>query len=171
METETTAAAWQPPVPITSGPEMERLRAFHFDCEWSGQVAAGGMGPGSPEMDAIGKASYRRIMDGAWLVGDFAQDQYLSGKRVITWKAHFVIGWDARAGEYRANYVDNNGSSALLRGWIDGPRFVMETLGESDVRNRLAWELVEPGVVKWRNDCSISNGPWFLVEEYVCSER
>ena len=171
MAMESGAAAWQPPVPIVSGPEMAALRTFHFDCEWNGQVVAGGMGPDSPEMDAIGQAAYRSIMDGGWLVGDFAQDQYLSGKRVITWRAHFVIGWDPRASEYRATYADNNGSSALLRGWIDGTCFVMETLGESAMRNRLTWELLEPGVVKWRNDCSIASGPWFLVEEYICSGR
>ena len=171
MTTEAATTAWQPPVPIADGPEMEALRAFHFDCEWSGQVAAGGMGPGSPVMDAIGKASYRRIMDGGWLIGDFEQDQYVAGKRIISWKAHFVIGWNPGAGEYRATYADNNGSAALLRGWIEGERFVMETLGETAVRNRLTWELLEPGEVKWRNDCSIADGPWFLVEEYVCSER
>jgi hypothetical protein len=29
--------------------------------------------------------------------------------------------------------------------------------------------VLAPGRVKWRNDCSIPGGPWFLVEEYVCT--
>lgn len=35
------------------------------------KVAAGGMGPGSPAMDAVGRATFTPIMDGAWLVGEF----------------------------------------------------------------------------------------------------
>jgi hypothetical protein len=148
---------------------MEALRPFHFDCQWTGKVEAGGMGPGSPEMQAVGKAIYRPIMDGGWLVGDFEQDQFVAGKRVLTWKAHFVIGWDPRAGEYRATYVDNNGSAALLRGWIEGKRFVIELVGDGTVQNRMEWTLLEPGCVKRRNDRSIAGGPLFLVEEYVCA--
>ncbi|HEY1296922.1 MAG TPA: DUF1579 family protein [Chloroflexota bacterium] len=148
---------------------METLRRFHFDCQWTGKVRSNGMGPGSPDMEAVGNASYRPIMDGAWLVGDFEQDQFVESVRVITWKAHFVLGWDPRVREYRAAYVDNNGSSALLRGYIDGPRFVMEIVGDGTVRNRMQWELLDDGRVSWRNDCSIDSGPWFLVEEYVCT--
>jgi hypothetical protein len=33
----------------------------------------------------------------------------------------------------------------------------------------MAWELLEPGRVRWRNECSIGGGPWFLVEEYLCT--
>jgi hypothetical protein len=148
---------------------MEALRPFHFDCQWTGTVKAGGMGPDSPEMEGIGQAIYRPIMDGAWIVGDFEQDQFIGGARVITWRAHFVVGWDPRAGEYRATYVDNNGSAALMHGGIDGSRFILETLGEVAARVRVTWELVEPGQVKWRNDSSIGGGPWFLVEEYLCT--
>jgi hypothetical protein len=119
-------------------------------------------------MDATGKATYRTIMDGAWLVGDFEQDQFIRGVLALTWKAHFVIGWDARAGEYRATYVDNNGSSALLRGYIDGLRFVIEVIGNGPVQNRMEWKRLDGGRVSWRNDCSINGGPWQLVEEYTC---
>jgi hypothetical protein len=148
---------------------MAALRPFHFDCRWTGTVKAGGMGPGSPAMTGAGKAVYRPIMDGGWLVGDFEQDQFVGGERVIAWKAHFVVGWDPRAGEYRATYVDNNGGAALLRGGIAGARFVLETLGEAPTRVRVTWELLAPGRVRWRNDCSIGGGPWTLVEEYLCT--
>jgi hypothetical protein len=165
----SAVTAWQPPVPVGAGPEMDALRPFHFDCQWTGTVQAGGMGPGSPAMVGVGTATYRPIMDGAWLVGDFAQDQFVDGVRVIAWRAHFVVGWDPRAGEYRATYVDNNGSAALLRGGIEGERFILETLGDAPVRVRLTWTLQAPGRLTWRNDCSIAGGPWVLVEEYVCT--
>jgi hypothetical protein len=169
MAQESTAAPWQPPVPVGAGPEMAALAAFHFDCRWTGTVEAGGMGPGSPAMDAVGKATYRPLMEGGWLVGDFEQDQFVAGARVLTWRAHFVLGWDPRAGEYRATYVDNNGSAALLRGRLEGTRFVMETLGTEAVRNRMVWELLEPERVRWRNEWSAGGGPWSLVEEYLCT--
>jgi hypothetical protein len=148
---------------------MTALQPFHFDCRWTGTVEAGGMGPGSPAMDAVGGATYRPILGGGWLAGDFEQDQFVAGARVLTWKAHFVLGWDARAGEYRATYVDNTGSSALLRGRLEGARFVMETLGADAVRNRMVWELLEPGRMRWRNEWSTGGGPWSLVEEYLCT--
>jgi Protein of unknown function (DUF1579) len=160
---------WAPPKPVGTSPEMDALQPFLFDCEWTGTVRPNGMGPGSPEMNAIGKATFRPAMDGGWLFGDLEQDQFVDGQRVITWKAHFVIGWDPRVGEYRATYVDNNASSAVLRGRIEGSRFIIETVGDGAVRNRMEWELVGGGLTKWRNDCSIDGGPWFLVEDYVCT--
>jgi hypothetical protein len=80
-----------------------------------------------------------------------------------------VLGWDSRAGECRITYADNNGSAALLRGRVEGARFVMETLGAAAGQNRLAWELLAPGRVRWRNECSRGGGPWALVEECVCT--
>ncbi len=161
--------AWAPPEPVGASAEMEALRPFLFDCQWTGTVRANGMGPGSPEMEATGKARFQPIIDGGWLVGDFEQDQFVGRVRVITWKAHFVVGWDPHVREYRATYVDNNASSALLRGRIEGSRFIIETLGESAVRNRMQWELLGGGLAKWRNDWSIDGGPWSLVEDYVCT--
>jgi hypothetical protein len=119
-------------------------------------------------MTGVGKAHFQPIMDGAWLVGEFEQDQYVGRERIITWQAHYVVGWEPRVGEYRITYVDNNGSAALMRGWIEGPRFIIETLGEAVVQSRMAWERLADGQVAWRNDCSINGGPWFLVEEYLC---
>jgi hypothetical protein len=147
---------------------MEALRRFHFDCEWTGTVEAGGMGPGSPEMRAVGKATYRAILDGGWLVGEFEQDQFVADARVITWKAHFVIGWDPRARQYCATYVDNNGSAAVLRRRIEDTRFIIE-MADAGIANRMEWKLLEAGRVKWRNDCRIGDAPWFLIEEYICT--
>jgi hypothetical protein len=165
----TQAIRWQPPSPLQPGPEMAALKLFHFDCGWTGTVAAGGMGPGSPEMAAKGKASFTPIMDGVWLVGDFVQEQFLAGKVVITWKAHYVVGWDPRAQEYKITYVDNNGSATLMHGRREGKHFIVETIGNSSVQLRLTWTLVQPGQVQWRNECSVNGSPWFLVEEYLCT--
>jgi hypothetical protein len=148
---------------------MAALRPFHFDCQWTGKVRVGGMGPGSPEMDAVGRASFTPIMDGTWLVGEFAQDQFVGGQRVITWQAHYVVGWDPRAGTYHVTYVDNNGNASLLHGRIDEARFIIETPPAEAVQLRMAWEVIAPGQVTWRNECSIAGGPWFLVEEYLCT--
>ncbi len=169
--TDDQTAGWQPPAPLRSSAEMDALRPFLFDCTWRGTVSAGGMGPGSPEMHAVGRASFRPIVDGAWLAGDFEQDQFVDGARVLTWKAHYVVGWSPQAGEYRVAYVDNNGSASLLRGRIAGGRFINETFGDEPVQLRMTWELLEPGRVRWRNECSIAGGPWFQVEEYVCTWR
>jgi Protein of unknown function (DUF1579) len=147
---------------------MAALQAFHFNCTWTGSVEPGGMGPGSPAMTAHGKAAYHPIMDGAWLVGDFEQEQYVDNQHVLTWQAHFVVGWDPRAAEYRCAYVDNTGSATLLRGRLAGRRFIIETQGGGAVQNRMQWTLQDDGSVAWRNDCSIGSGPWTLVEEYIC---
>lgn len=77
---------------------------------------------------------------------------------MITWRAHYVVGWDPRAATYHVTYVDNNGSASLLHGRIGGQRFVIEAPLEG----------VGPGKVTWRNECSIAGGPWLLVEEYLC---
>ena len=172
MATATLAAPttnWQPALSLRAGPEMAALTPFHSDCVWSGSVAAGGMGPSSPEMAATGKGTFTPLMDGAWLAGDFEQDQFLDGKVVITWKAHYVVGWDPRTQEYKVTYVDNNGSAALMHGRIEGERFIVETLPGAAIQLRLTWTLVGPEQVHWRNECAVNGGPWFMVEEYLCN--
>lgn len=158
---------WQPPAPLTAGAEMAALRPFLFDCIWTGSVEAGGMGPGSPAMVAEGRAAFVPILDGLWLACDCAQEQYVDGKHVITWKAHFVVGWDPRAQAYKMTYVDSNGSASLMQGRIEGTRFICETMGNDAVQLRLIWERQEQGQVNWRNECSIG-GDWFLIEQYIC---
>jgi hypothetical protein len=46
-------AGWVSPV-VTPGPETAALARFHWDCEWTGTVEPGMMGPGSPRMSAVG---------------------------------------------------------------------------------------------------------------------
>lgn len=163
------AIPWQPPIPLRSGPEMAALKPFHANCVWTGTVHAGGMGPGSPFMTANGKAIFTPIMDGAWLVGDFEQEQLIEGKAVITWKAHYVVGWNPQEHEYKVTYVDNNGSATVMHGRLEAKSFIVETIGTPAIQLRLIWTLLKPGQVEWRNECSINGSPWFLVEEYLCT--
>lgn len=171
MAQTAQATEWQPPTPLRSSVAMDALRPFLFTCTWTGTVAADGMGPGSPQMNAVGRATFTTLMDGAWLAGDFEQDQFVDGVRRITWKAHYVVGWHPDAREYRITYVDNTGSMSQMRGRVEGKQFVNETFHEEPVQLRMAWTWLEPGLVNWRNECSIEGGPWFLVEEYVCTWR
>ena len=85
-----------------AGPEMMALAPFYRDWRWSGTIEAGGMGPGSPEMSGEGSATCRLAPDGLWYACDFEQEQRLTdGTPVLTWRLHWVTGWDARVREYR----------------------------------------------------------------------
>lgn len=105
-------------------------------------------------------------------MGDFEQEQFVAGKKVITWKAHWVTGWDFAAQEYRAVAFDGNGRSGLFRGKIEGNKLTwismsdMTIMGKS-VRLRFIQDSTDPKAIIWINEQSINNGPWELVEEYV----
>jgi hypothetical protein len=104
----SNAGVLQIPKPITVGPEMEALARFHRDIIWTGGVEEGGIGPGTPAMTAVGWGNHERIQDGRWIVGTDEQDQYLmDGTFVLKWQLHWVAGWDAAIGEYRATIADN----------------------------------------------------------------
>lgn len=165
---EASAPGWTPRAPLRAGPEMAALKRFHFDCKWVGTVEPNGMGPGSPPMQAEGRGIFAPLMDGLWLAGDFEQQQFLNGEPVITWKAHYVAGWDGRAGDYKITYVDNNGSAALMRGRLEGERFVVESLGDAPVKLRLVWEIIDENRIKWSNWMSLQADRWVLIEEYIC---
>jgi hypothetical protein len=100
------------PKPIEVGPEMEALRRFCRDSTWEGWIREGGMGPGTPTMKGVGRATFKPIQDGRWIVGDFEQDQFLDdGTFVLKWELHWVVGWAPRFGEYRAAMADAYGAS------------------------------------------------------------
>jgi hypothetical protein len=58
-----------------------------------------------------------------------------------------------------------------MRGRIDGDRLTFETVGEAPVRVRLEWDVSDPPRILWRNEISVADGPFALVEEYVCVPR
>lgn len=149
---------------------MAALRRFHRDTTWTGTIAEGGMGPGTPAMTATGSGTHRLIQDGRWVVGDYRQDQYLlDGTPVLSWELHCVAGWDPARREYRATLADCYGHAEVMAGHLDGDRLVFESTGDPAVRIRLAWDLREPEVILWRNETSVGGGPWSLVEEYRCT--
>jgi deazaflavin-dependent oxidoreductase (nitroreductase family) len=158
------------PKPVAAGDEMAVLRRFHRDTTWTGTIAAGGMGPGTPAMTATGAGTHHRIQDGRWVVGDYRQEQYLlDGTHVLSWQLHWVAGWDPARREYRATLADCYGHAEVMTGHIDGDRLVFESTGDPAVRIRLTWELQGPDAIGWRNETSVDGGPWSLVEEYHCT--
>ena len=155
------------PKPIEVGLEMEALRRFFMDVTWTGQIHENGMGPGTPAMSGVGRATVREIQDGRWISMDAEQEQFLKdGTFVLKWELHWVSGWAPEFGEYRASMVDNYGHAMVYRGWIEGDRLVFESLGDAPVRLRFTWELAEGGIVNWRNEMAIGDGEWFLIEQY-----
>jgi hypothetical protein len=164
MTTETIPL----PRSAAAGQEMVALAPFYRDWRWTGTIEAGGMGPGSPLMTGEGSAESRLIQDGLWYDCDFSQEQRLAdGTHILTWKLHWVTGWDARAGEYRASSADNNGPTLeIYRGRKDGNRLVYEPLHEGLPRIRLTWILDDPDHCAWRNEITVDGQAWTLIEEY-----
>jgi Protein of unknown function (DUF1579) len=164
----TTATVVDLPRSATPGHEVAALAPFFRDWTWTGTIEAGGMGPGSPEMTGVGRATCRLIQDGLWWACDFEQEQRLTdGAFVLDWQLHWVTGWDVRAGEYRASSADNNGPNlAIYRGWIDGNRLTYESLSDALPRIRLTWILDDETHARWRNEYTLDGIDWKLVEEY-----
>jgi hypothetical protein len=156
------------PTSKSAGPEMEALAPFYRDWRWTGTIQAGGMGAGSPEMSGVGRAVCRRIQDGLWFDCDLEQEQRLTdGTYVLTWRLHWITGWDATAGEYRASSADNNGPTLdIYRGRLDGNTLVYESLKDGLPRIRLSWILTDPSHCIWRNEYTLDGRTWGLIEEY-----
>jgi len=151
------------PRPIEPGPEMVALQRFYPDVTWTGTVCAGGMGPGTPPMTATGRGTHELIQDGRWIVGTYRQEQYLTDG---TWQLHWVVGWDPTSQEYRATIADNYGHADVMRGWIDGDQLVFETVTAAPVRLRMVWDATDPADIVWRNESSLDDTDWTLVEAY-----
>lgn len=171
MEQTTTQTAWAPRE-LRPGLEMQALGRFFYDCTWKGKVYANMQGPGSPEMEAIGDARCRWIIDGLWLACDNVQDQFVDGEKILTWKMTMLVGWDVVAREYRAVLVDSNGTSTLLRGKIDGPTLIMTPIGLLQAAGQMAtmrfvWDATDSQAIRWRSEASLNGGPWMLIEDYV----
>jgi hypothetical protein len=155
------------PRPADPGPEMAALARFHRDGTWHGIIHAGGMGPGTPAQTAVGTASHRWIQGGRWVVGDYAQDQYLpDGTFVLRWELHWVCGWDPVSEAYQATIADNYGRTDVLAGRIDGDRMLFETTGDRVPRIRLTWDLTPQGSIRWRNETTFDGVSWIPIEDY-----
>ena len=133
------------PLPIVLGPEVEAMARFYQDSTWEGRIHEGGMGPGTPPMKGVGRATFRTIQDGRWFVGDFEQDQFLDdGTFVLKWGLHWVSGWAPQHGEYRASMADNYGNTDVYRGYIEGDRLVFESMPNAPLRLRFTWDASDP---------------------------
>jgi hypothetical protein len=77
-----------------------------------------------------------------------------------------VAGWDPTNDEFRAILADNYGHADVMRGEISGDRLVFETLGESEARVRLLWDVSDPSDITWTNEVSVGGSPWVLIETY-----
>jgi hypothetical protein len=126
------------------------------------------MGPSSPETTGRGRARCRLIQDGLWYDCDFEQGQRLpDGTFALLRQLHWITGWDAQAGEYRAASADNNGPTlAIYRGRIQGNRLVYEPIQQDLPRIRLTCELRDPRHCAWRNEYTLDGESWNLIEEY-----
>jgi hypothetical protein len=157
------------PVSATPGPELAALAPYYRDRVWTGTIEAGGMGPGSPAMTGTGRARCRLAASGLWYECEFEQDQHLlDGTYVLTWRLHWVAGWDGRAKEYRATSVDNQGPNlGLYRGRIEGDRLVYESADGGLPRIRLSWIPDGPDDCRWRNEFILDGTTWTLIEEYL----
>ncbi|WP_406047147.1 DUF1579 family protein [Kribbella sp. NBC_00889] len=165
----TSTSSTGVPLPLQAGDEMGRLARFHRDVSWTGTIQAGAMGPRSPAMTATGTGRHHTIQDGLWIVGDYQQDQFLiDGTFVLRWQLHWVAGWDARAGEYRASVADNYGHAEILAGRIDGDFLTFQSIGRPPIRIRLSWRLIDDTTMMWRNEASVHGGPYELIETYTC---
>jgi hypothetical protein len=162
----SVAAAF--PQPIGVGPEMAALGRFYTDVTWKGTIHEGGMGPGTPAMTGVGRGKVQAIQDGRWIVLDCEQDQFLpDGTFVLRWQLHWVSGWSPEHGQYRAVMTDNYGHAEVYHGRIEGDRLVFESPEGAAARLRLTWDASDPGVILWRNEMSLEEGSWFLIEEYA----
>jgi hypothetical protein len=156
------------PKSAAPGPEMAALAPFYRNWTWTGTIEANGMGPGSPEMSGVGRATCRLVQDGLWYACDFEQEQRLAdGTFVLRWQLHWVAGWDGAAREYRASSADNNGPNlAIYRGQLEGNRLVYESLADALPRIRLTWVLLDSDHALWRNEFTLDGETWSLIEEY-----
>lgn len=162
---EAQTYAW--PMPLLPGPETRALAQFHRDVTWTGTVKAT---PQTPEMTAEGRGTFRWSGDGLWVIGEFAQDQFHQGRKVTSWSAHYVAGYDYSRRAYVAFACDSNGRAVPFTGRVDGDTFTITsdgaTIAGAPVRLRMIWEAAPPQGLRWRNEMSVANGPWSLIEEY-----
>jgi hypothetical protein len=164
MTLETTAL----PRSATPGPEMAALAPFFRDWTWTGTIEPGGMGPGSPAMTGVGRASCSLILGGLWYRCELQQDQRLTdGSPVLTWHLLWVTGWDGRAHAYRASSADDQGPTlGIFEGRIQGSSLIYESLADDLPRIRLSWILEDADHCLWRNEASVDGMTWTLIEEY-----
>jgi hypothetical protein len=118
-------------------------------------------------MEATDQATFSWTDDGLWLRGEFRQDQFADGRLVLTWSAHYLVGWDPQARDYVAFMADNCGHAGFMHGDIEGDRMILTTPGDDLMVLRITWDLASPGEPTWKDEVSVGGGPWQLIEQYT----
>ena len=73
------------------------------------------------------------------------------------------------AQEFLATIADCYGHTDILRGSIDGDLLTFQTIDDqAPIRIRLFRHLEQPDRIIWRNEVSLHQGPFDLVQRYVC---
>ncbi len=156
------------PHPITPGPQMAALHHFFRDLTWHGTIVAEAMGLDTPEMTAKGRGAHHTIQGGIWIVGDYEQDQFLvDGTFVLTWRLHWVVGWDPDRDSYVATHADNYGHAGVMYGHLMADVLTFETPESASVRLRMTWDRTGPSAMTWRNERVLDRGGYSLIEEYA----
>lgn len=149
------------------GPETAALKPFTGNASWTGVMKAGAMGPGSPEMATKGKMKCGWIMGGLWAMCDIEDGP--AAPKSFVWKGHWIVGWDNEAKEYRGSIFDNMGSSANMKGKMDGQKLVMESpeamMMGMPMKMRMTWDATDPKAVKFTEERSVKGGPWTVAGE------
>ncbi|CCJ37179.1 hypothetical protein BN140_2256 [Methanoculleus bourgensis MS2] len=102
------------PAVVKPGARTEALSRFLRNGTWRRTIPAGRAGPGSPEMDVVGRVTCERVIDGLWFSCTLEQDLFAGGEKLLTWKSRWVAGWDVAAQEYRAAGFDSNSVAAVF---------------------------------------------------------
>jgi len=165
------AAPAAPPAPPTPGPETTALKPFVQSMTWVGKMPAGSMGPGSPEMTSKGKSTCKWIMNNLWAACDL-EDHTGTGKQSMTWKGHWVVGWDFGAKEYRGVMADSFGTATMFSGKLDGTKLVFESQGEVDMMGmkakvRTTMDAADPKAIKFTSEHQAKGQPWVVDGESV----
>lgn len=165
-EKGAAAATFSPP---KAGPETNALKPFVVSSTWTGVSKAGAMGPSSPEMPAKGKSNCKWTLNNLWAMCEL-EETVGTGKQAMNWKAHWMIGWDFEAKEYRSLLVDSYGMSTAWKGKIDGSKLIVEsaentTMMGQPCKMRLTWDAADPKAVKFVIERSIKGSPMMVTEE------
>ena len=159
---------------MPTGPSAETkaiAKIFNSSYTWTGDVAAGSMGPDSPAMKSYGKAVGHTMLGGYWYACD-VEDRWGEGKNSMTWKGHMLVGYDNNTKGYVGMCIDNTGGSCTYQGQLNGTIFSLETPNEVSImgqmmKERLTWDWTEPGSIKFTDEHQIGGADWKASETAI----
>jgi hypothetical protein len=163
------ANAKQGMLPQPTAETLKLAQYFAGKGTWVGKMAAGAMGPGSPELPTKGKYECRAITDKFWYACD-VESTAGTGKTAFTWKGHMIVGWDQNAKGYRLLLVDSIGMMVPMTGEFADTKFIATSkealvmMGQP-VKARFTWDFSDPKAPKLLNEHQVASGPWQVFEQ------